>query len=843
MHLGVVIIAMPQEGSRPTLPFGASPQMNSNTGETRQSEVTTGLLRAVVESAVDGILTIDEQGIILTANPAIEAIFGYLPYELIGENVKVLMPLPFREEHDQYLAHYLATNERKIIGIGREVRGLRKDGAEIPIDLSVDETILGNRRIFTGIVRDISGRKRLENELLLSEERLSSFFAGATAGLLQLDEDFRITQMNQTLAEMYGISADDQIGKMIQEVIPKLSDAIVPHLQQVLASGSSATDIMLTEKAPTSNGGIRNWTASIFPTPGIHNGLKGLGVIIVDATERIRRESEVRRHDNQLREVLKSADVIALIADSEGNISFCNNYLLRLTGWKRSELVGANWFSILPDSNVEERRLAFKKRIESGDLHHHYEISIKTKTGKVLEIVMNDTLLRDGYGNIEGIASIGLDVTEQNRATAALHQMNKELEKRVRERTSDLAKMNTELMVAKEIAEMANQAKSAFLSRMSHEFRTPMNAILGFGQLLALSEPDEASIDSVNHILKAGRHLLGLIDDVLEISKIEVDSFGVSLEPVLLGEAISESVSLLRPMAEARGITIEFPTTDLAVKADSQRLRQILLNLISNAIKYNVDQGKVVIQVHTDEPGMVSIDVADTGIGISKSKQRRLFTPFERLGAEAKNIEGTGLGLALSKSLTEAMRGKLCYCSSEVKGSIFRVSLPKSKRCRELKSIVKMNLLPQDYASPQKKRILLIEDNAVNSRLIEQVLSFRTDIDLAMAKDGEMGLALANTQTPDMILLDLHLPDMSGQEVLQEIRANSKLKHVPIIIISADTSQRDSLLDKGVFRYITKPFELENLIEAVNTGLKASETDPCPEIDLESKTNYGPITR
>lgn len=546
--------------------------------------------------------------------------------------------------------------------------------------------------------------------------------------------------------------------------------------------------------------------------------------IWTDITERIEAETALRRSQEQFREMLENVELFAIILDNDGTLTFCNDYFLKMTGWARDEVVGSPWFSRFPARSRSSRRQVFLKRVREGQMPPHYENSILTKDGNVREVIWSNTYLRDANGRVEGVASIGEDVTDRNRATDALRQMNKDLEVRVLERTAALEQTNIELQVAKELAEMANQAKSAFLSRMSHEFRTPMNAILGFGQLLGLTELSDEQKDNVSHILKAGRHLLSLINDVLEISKIEVDTFGISLEPILLNDVIVESITLMRPIADDRQIVVEYSETNLAVKADSQRLRQVLLNLISNAIKYNVESGKVSLRVSDQGKGLISIDVEDTGVGISRVKQRLLFTPFERLGAESKNIEGTGLGLALSKSLTEAMGGKLTFNSTEGSGSVFRVSLPKSEVLPAGSKRSKISIPARSATSGETNRVLVIEDNVINSQLLRKVFAHRSDIELVIVKEGILGLAQAVTQTPQLILLDLHLPDMPGREILLELKESPDLKNIPVIIISADaySAQRESLLEAGAFRYITKPFELENLIEAVDDGIKES---------------------
>jgi signal transduction histidine kinase/ActR/RegA family two-component response regulator len=399
-------------------------------------------------------------------------------------------------------------------------------------------------------------------------------------------------------------------------------------------------------------------------------------------------------------------------------------------------------------------------------------------------------------------------------------------------RTRELQQTQDDLIAARVAADQANRSKSEFLSRMSHELRTPLNAVLGFAQVLETDPLTEGQVEAAQHIVKGGKHLLNLINEILDISRIETGNLALSTEPVSLRDLVQEAVDLMGPLATNDGIEIivdESAKAGAYVLADRQRLKQVLLNLLSNAVKYNRPHGTVTVScsVQPHRP-FLRLSVTDTGPGISDEQQELLFVPFERLGAEHTPVEGTGIGLALCDRLAQAMGGSLSVKSAIGRGSTFTVELPAAEgpverfermHPRAVPQPTRMNRAQPRAAAPW--RLLSIEDNAANLRLIERVFANRTDVEVVAAIQGRLGLDLARNTQPAVVLLDLHLPDMPGWDVLAELREDPLTRDIPVVVVSADAShgQIQRLLQAGATAYLTKPLDVRRLAETVDSLL------------------------
>ena len=407
-----------------------------------------------------------------------------------------------------------------------------------------------------------------------------------------------------------------------------------------------------------------------------------------------------------------------------------------------------------------------------------------------------------------------------------------------------MASRSAELITTRDAALSATQAKNAFLSSTSHELRTPLNSVLGFTQLLQLSDLGGEDRDSVERILTAGRHLLLLINELIDIARIESGEFSLSVEPVLVPPLIEETCQLMAPLAAERLITVtpHCPYPGLAVRGDRQRLSQILVNLASNAIKYNRDGGSLTITCQPDGLDQASLVVADTGPGMSPSDLERIFIPFERLDAGQTAIEGTGIGLPLARAFAEAMAGQLTASSVQGEGSVFTVTMPRAPDMVQIPAQQDRIWASEPLAAPADPgggitRILYIEDNPANIEVVSRFLRPRPNLQLQSVMSGQVGLEMVIRDRPDLLLLDLHLPDLSGDQILRQLRAMPATADIPVAILSAEAAPAviHDMRSRGVIAYLTKPLDLAELGRLIDSFVAGRQH--------ETGTASGPVQR
>jgi signal transduction histidine kinase/CheY-like chemotaxis protein len=524
------------------------------------------------------------------------------------------------------------------------------------------------------------------------------------------------------------------------------------------------------------------------------------------------------------RALFEAAPGLYLVLDPELRIVAVSDAYLAATMTRREEIMGRGMFEVFPDNPEDPEATGVSNLSASLDRVRRqkgpdtmavqkYDIQRPEKEGGGFEERYwspKNTPVLDEEGELAYIIHRVQDVTEFVR----LSERGSEQEAEIFLRGQELQELNRKLQAG-------DQAKNEFLSRMSHELRTPLAAIMGFSELLGMADLDERKSEWAATILKAGKHLLQLVDEVLDISRIEAGELSFSVEPVPIARLIEEARELIEPLAEGRSVTVHPPRTADGisyVRADSQRLKQVLINLLSNAVKYNREGGEVEVSVEAEGSDRVRVAVKDTGQGIDPDSIDKLFIPFERLDAGAET-QGTGLGLALSQRLVEAMGGTLTVTSAPGQGSTFTVELARGEPVAVAAADAEESELLAERTYDGERSLLYIEDTVANIRLVEEILSSRPSVRVLPAGMGTLGVELAAEHRPDLVLLDLHLPDIGGDEVIARLRGDERTKDIPVVVLSADATDLTPgpLLEAGAQAYLTKPIGVRELLEVVDS--------------------------
>ncbi len=779
-------------------------RVQERTAALRRSEER---FRALIENAHDITCIMDREGVMRYQSPSSKRVLGYTPEEVVGQNTfDFIHPedVPgVKQALDEIMASPGATR-------AAEYRIRHRDGHWVHLEAfgrtlsptSAEEGLVAN-------VRDISERKRAEEALRESEARYRNLVEQLPViiYIASVEEGNPMVFASTHAERLLGYPEEEWIRNprlWLERIHAEDRDGV----ERAWHAAHSIGKRYVAEYRMITRAGETVWVRdeSVLLRTGTGQPLCIQGVML-DISERKRAE-EALRFQTTLLEAQSHTSIDGILVAHRGRVLSMNARYADLFdlppelgdpgrceemfAWSSERVADppayrAAMERLRDDPETVERD---EVRLADGRALDQYSAPLKTADGVV-------------YGRLWMVR----DITGHKRT-------------------------EEELRTAKEEAERANRAKSEFLSRMSHELRTPMNSILGFAQLLARSPLAPEHRKSVQHILKAGRHLLHLINEVLEISRIEAGRHDLSLEPVRIGPVMQEAIGLVRPLAAQLGVELDegpWAHESVFVRADRQRLSQVLLNLLSNAVKYNRPGGRVRLSCGPADPADpaagLRLRVEDTGRGIPTDRTEQLFTPFARLGAEQTEVEGTGLGLALSLRLAEAMEGALALERTGPEGSVFRLDLR-----LEQDPLVRL----EDPAAPGEMldeaphvpaTILYVEDNLANLSLVETILLSRPRWRIVPALQGQLGVEFAREHAPDLILLDLHLPDIPGAEVLRRIRADERTAAIPVVVISADAT-RDSLEKlraAGADAYLTKPLDIDEFMETVQRYLPAVE--------------------
>jgi PAS domain S-box-containing protein len=652
---------------------------------------------------------------------------------------------------------------------------------------------------------------------------------GALQDAILTSANFSIIATDEKgVIQLFNIGAETMLGYAAVEVVNKITPADIHDPQEVIERARALSRELATPIAPgfealafKASRGIEDKyeltyirkDGSRFPAlvsvtalRDADGGIIGYLLIGTDNSARKQVEEKLRWTEEGFRLMVESVtDCAIVMLDSEGRVVSWNSGAQRIKGYSAEEIVGQHFSRFYPPAEIA--RGTPQRDLDAAAAQGRYEVEgwRVRKDGSLFWANVVFTAIRDGAGNARGFAKLTRDLTER----------------RLVEHT---------LTLAKGAAEKANLAKSEFLSSMSHELRSPLNAILGFAQLMEsdatpATPSQKASIDQ---ILRAGWYLLELINEILDLAQIESGKLSLSLEPTSLAEVILECQAIIEPQAQGRGIRMTFPQFDQPsfVAADRTRLKQVLINLLSNAVKYNQAGGTVVVDCAGSTAERTRINVRDTGAGLSAEKLAQLFQPFNRLGQERGAEQGTGIGLVMSKRLIDLMGGLLGVESSVGMGSVFWCELGTS-------AAPALDAKPADLAQAPRaeaalgaplRTLLYVEDNPANLKLVEQLIARRPALRLLTAVDGNQGIQLARAHQPDVILMDINLPGISGIEAMRILRDDATTAHIPIVALSANAMPRDIAkgLVAGFFSYLTKPIKVDEFMEALDAALQAA---------------------
>jgi len=664
----------------------------------------------------------------------------------------------------------------------------------------------------------------MRNEALLKAGALqSAIFNSANFALIATDE--------KGIIQLFNIGAERMLGYAAAEVVDKISPAHISDAQEVIARAVVLSREFATAIAPgfealvfkaaraiednyeltylRKNGTRLPVILSVTALRDAAEKIIGYLLIGSDNSARMDVEDRLRWTEESFHLMVESVtDYAIVMLDPQGRIMSWNSGAQRIKGYSAEEIVGQSFTRFYSSKDAE--RGAPTRDLEAARTRGRFEDEgwRMRRDGSTFWANIVLTAVLDHVGNLRGFAQLTRDLTGRRQA-------------------------EDEIAKAKAVAEKTSLASAEFLSGMSHELRTSLNAILGFAQLMESEQPPPtpSQKESVAKIVQAGWYLMELINEVMDLAMIESGRLSWSLEPMSLADVMHECQAAIEPQAQKSGIRMTLPEIDgqCFIKADRTRVKQVLTNLLSNAIKYNRPGGSVVVECTVSAPQRVRISVTDTGAGMQPDQLAQLFRPFSRVGQETSAAAGAGIGLVVTKRLVELMGGAIGVRSHVGKGSVFWIELVTAAAPRltagDEARIPLTGPVIRPGAAP--RTLLYVEDNPANLQLVEQIIARRPDMRLLSARNGPLGIALARSARPDVILMDINLPGMSGIKAMQMLRAETVTAHIPVVALSANAIPRDIErgLEAGFFRYLTKPIKVAEFMETLDVALKYAEQD------------------
>jgi PAS domain S-box-containing protein len=756
-------------------------------------------MRSIVNHVIDGIITIDETGTVTTFNPAAERIFGYASEEVIGQNVKMLMPEPYHREHDGYISNYKTTGQAKIIGTGREVTGRRKNATTFPMELAISEFRLGAHRHFTGIVRDITERKRAEAELRQAEERMRSVVNHVVDGIISIDTRGQVTTFNPAAEAIFGYKSPEVVGQNVKMLMPepyhREHDGYIGNYVKTGQAKIIGIGREVTGRRKNATTFPMELAISEFPL-GTERYFTG---IVRDITERKRAEGELRQAEERMRSVVDHVIDGIITIDVRGTVQSFNPAAEKLFGYKKEDVLGKNVKMLMPEPYHGQHDGYIGNYTRTGDakiIGTGREVVGKRLDNSTFPMELAVSEFRIGEHRF--FTGIVRDITQR-----------KELEKQLRQRVDELAE--------------ADRQKNEFLAMLGHELRNPLAPMRNAVHLLKMEGADEAMMERARSMMERQlQHLVRLVDDLLDVSRIVRGKIELRKEAVDIPSALARAVETAQPVLDARGhqLKTSLPLKTLYVEGDIIRIAQIVANLLTNAAKYTPTAGEIALSVALEGDDVV-IRVIDTGVGIDPNLLPRIFDLFVQGDHTlARSQGGLGIGLTLVKRLVEMHGGTIAaFSSGKGQGSEFQVRFPHYKG-----SIAKPKAMaPHSGAQDASRRILVIDDNVDAAESIAMILRLIGHKVLCIF-DGQSAVKTVEQYQPEVVVIDIGLPGMTGYEVAKNLRDHPVARALTLVAVTGYGQHEDRTLaiDAGFDEHMTKPVDPDILAQFVTQRRKAA---------------------
>ena len=797
-------------------------------------------LSVTLNSIGDGVIATDAQARVTRLNPIAEQLTGWTLEQAVGRPIDEIFHIVNQETREVTLIPVMATLANGTVqGLANHTVLIARDGSECAIADSCapirdgSGEVVGAVLVFHNVTEEYAVQQALRDSAALVQTILNAVVDGimtihARGGAIET--------VNPAAEKMFGYSAAELVGQSFSLLIPELDrDQRNGSLEYYSASAEARASGLGREVTGQRRDGSQ-FPLEIAVSEMWLRGQRFFTGILRDITARKLAEGALLKADALQSAIFNSANFSSIATDAKGVIQIFNVGAERMLGYAAADVMNKITPADISDpQEVVARASALSEELgtpitpgfealvfkASRGIEDIYELTYIRKDGSRFPAVVSVTALRDDQGAIIGYLLIGTDNTARKQVEAERARMDQVLQDK-----------NAELQRATNAAERANLAKSDFLSSMSHELRTPLGAILGFAQLMesGTPAPTASQTKSINQILKAGWYLLELINEILDLALIESGKLSLSLEPVSMDDVMQECEAMIEPQAHKRGIKVHFEHFEARhfVNADRTRVKQVLINLLSNAIKYNRVGGSVTVQCTVNRAHWIRISVRDTGLGLAPEQLEQLFQPFNRLGQKGNIEEGTGIGLVVSKRLVELMHGFIGAHSTVGEGSVFWVELNQTSKPLYVAHAGEPAAISLTGHGPdaQRRTLLYVEDNPANLMLVEDLMERRADVRLLSARDGITGVEMAHATLPDVILMDINLPGISGLKALEILLQDPATARIPVIALSANAIPRDieKGLEAGFFRYLTKPIKVNEFLATLDLALKFSST-------------------